>query len=329
MRQVKNSIKTAIVGNRMLRGLLNSATGDFPKIFVYHRFARSRQPGSDALAVDEFIWQLEQLRSGFDVMTVAACLGHFERHGRWPKQSAIVTVDDGYRDFYDIAFPELAKRGLPATFYVTTGFIDRHVWLWPDMLEHAFSVTHADSLTLDLGDGVASFPLHGGDAKRQAWSAVSSHCLKVADHERKALIGSVLAQLGVVLPPHPPSEYEAVTWDQLRDIGSHGIEIGSHTVSHPILSRVPLEELDREVRLSKRRLEEQLGCEVSTFCYPNSSPHDINEAVLGSVRQHYAGAVFGIDLKRWDRHMLPRMGVTEDREDFLWKLYGGESLTGG
>ena len=74
----------------------------------------------------------------FPLVTLANLAGQIKSGIVEPGQ-AVITVDDGYRDFYDIAFPVLREEGVPATFFVTTGFIDGQIWLWPDLLEYALS----------------------------------------------------------------------------------------------------------------------------------------------------------------------------------------------
>jgi peptidoglycan/xylan/chitin deacetylase (PgdA/CDA1 family) len=80
-------------------------------------------------------------------------------------------------------------------------------------------------------------------------------------------------QAGVELPSRPPPESRPLTWDELREMDAAGVEIGSHTVTHPILPHVGGDRLAAELKESRRRLEEMLDREVSLFCYPNGD-HD-------------------------------------------------------
>jgi peptidoglycan/xylan/chitin deacetylase (PgdA/CDA1 family) len=52
---------------------------------------------------------------------------------------------------------------------------------------------------------------------------------------------------------------------------STGIEIGSHTVTHPVLTRVAADRLRHELEQSRSRLEDMLGHPVTMFCYPNGA----------------------------------------------------------
>lgn len=296
-----------------------------PRVLVYHRFA---PPGANIphrVSADQFAWQLDQMRGKFNLLSLSACFDHFERHGRWPERAVVLTIDDGYRDMYRWAFPELLKRGVPATFFVTTRFIDGELLLWPDRLECAVHATLRECVTLQVAGREQTFILDGPLEKFAAWKAFSDYCISVPNAERERFIDEVEALLQVLPPAAQPSAYEASNWDEIREMHRGGIEIGSHTTSHPILSKIDPLLLDAEIARSKKVIEEQLSAAVESFCYPNSAPADINDDVISAVRAAgFKCAVFGTDLFRWEPYRIPRMGITNDRVDFLWKVYGGE-----
>lgn len=59
-----------------------------------------------------------------------------------------------------------------------------------------------------------------------------------------------------------------LSWENIYEMQSAGIDFGSHTLTHPDLTQLPLEHIDREIRESKTKLEDTLGREVSAFAYP-------------------------------------------------------------
>jgi len=325
---LKRTLKKRILSSSGLRQTLNRISGDLPKVFVYHRFLSAEKRESGAICRDEFAWQLDQIKDRFNVITVAECIEYYRSCGCWPRQSVIITIDDGYRDFYEIAFPELVKRGLKATFYATVNFVDGRIWLWPDRLEYALKVTEEKSVRISIYDEIEEIQLNNELERYNAWLRFCNYCLVIPDDNKISFIESLLTELRVNLPEKPVAEYAAVTWTELKEVAGHGIEIGSHTLNHPIMSRLSDERASEEIGDSKKILEERLGTQVSSFCYPNSAPDDITDGVVAAVRLHgYSGAVFGINLKKWDLYRIPRMAVSDNREEFLWKLYGGESLT--
>ncbi|MDD2852259.1 MAG: polysaccharide deacetylase family protein [Desulfuromonadaceae bacterium] len=324
---MRQRLKRIITDSRLLLHILNRSTGNFPKVMVYHRFAPSGVAVPHRVSADIFAWQLDTIQKDFDVISFGDCIARFLHHGFWPKGCVVLTVDDGYSDMYEWAWPELARRKMPATFFVTTRFVDGSFWLWPDQLEYALNQTDCTSCSVSIAGEQVLLSLKNESERSSAWQLFISHCIRSEENQRLSFIRQVLELLAVELPSTPPPEYCAVSWDHLREMQRGGIEIGGHTMSHPILSKISPESLDREIGTCKQILEERLGNPVRSFCYPNSGPGDINNDVIAAVdRAGYSGAVFGTDLASWDRFQTPRMGINDNCIDFVWKLYGGESL---
>jgi peptidoglycan/xylan/chitin deacetylase (PgdA/CDA1 family) len=209
-----------------------------------------------------------------------------------PPNTVVVTVDDGYRDFYRIAYPLLRKHGIPATFFVVTGFVDRKCWLW------------VDRVTYCMGDTAAAQAL-----KEE---------LKQADLEtREARLAQLEESTGARVPAEIPPRYEPCSWDDLREMARGGVELGAHTVTHPILSRIAdPARLAFEVVESKKRLEEELQQPVLHFAYPNGYWRDFGQDAVRLVRAHFAtavSAVTGWNHAGADLHQLYRTPVPVEK----------------
>lgn len=322
---LKHKIKQSIISVPLLLKAIRLITGGLPKVLMYHRFAPPGAKNNHRVSVDEFAWQLDTIRRDFRVISLSECIEYLKLHGSWPKKSVVLTIDDGYRDMYEWAYPELLKRKMPATFFVTTRFIDGEIWLWPDRLEYAIRNTIHKFVSVAFGDTVFKFPLQDDQQRTAAWKALSDHCIGVADHERREFIKTIENILEVSKPHSPSAEYSASTWSELREMHQNGIEIASHTSNHPILSRVDPILLDSEIAGSKTVIEERLGTKIKSFCYPNGMPDDINNTVVSAVcKAGFICSVIASTSVSWDYYRIPRMGVSNDRDDFLWKIYGGE-----
>lgn len=297
-----------------------------PRVFMYHRFARSPEPRKTDLAT--FDSHLRTLRRSFRVMTMQELGRYLRRDGRAPAHAAVITVDDGYRDFCEVAAPALRAHGMRATLYVTTRFAAGGFWLWPDALEHALSVT--DAAELDLGER-GRWPLGGDGAGRsRAWAELVDRCVRLPNDDRQALIAAALEALGVDLPTTPPPEYAAASPAELRELADDGFEIGAHTETHPILSRLSPDALRQEIRGAKRQLEEWLGREVSSFCYPNGQRDDYDEAVKAEVRaagfESAVAAYFHHDVAS-DPYDVKRYSGSVTEEQFERNAFGIEYLS--
>lgn len=308
-----------------LRSFPALIAGQFPRVFVYHRFVPGKEIHPHRVSAEEFSWQLKRIARQYRVLSLNACLEHYQQKGSWPEKSVVITVDDGYHDFYQWAYPELRRLSLPATFFVTVNFVDKKKMLWPDRLHWAIENTDKKILHFNLEKRKFKFFLRDDKEKFAAWKNLSDFCVESHDHVKWDLINSVEMKLGVSPPDEAPADYAPVTWDQLLEMSNNGIEIGCHTLNHPVLSRIPSDQLHDEIVVSKQILEKKLNKPVHTICYPNSRPGDINDQVVSVVKKAgYKGAPFGSDLTSWEPFMIPRMGASSDRTDFESKLNGLE-----
>jgi peptidoglycan/xylan/chitin deacetylase (PgdA/CDA1 family) len=326
---MRQRLKKLICGNQMLLRVVNTISDRLPRVLVYHRFAAPDAPVPHRVNAATFAWQLDTIKKNFDVITFGECITRFLQQGAWPEGCVILTIDDGYADMYQYAWPELAKRNLPATFFVTTAFVDGTLWLWPDRLEYALLKTDCTECNITISEKQITLSLNTNQERSVAWMLCSDHCISLQNSERLAFIKQLEEQLEIEPPLAPPPEYAAVTWEQLQEMQAGGIEIGGHTTNHPILSKIPPELLDDEIGQCRKLIQEHLDTPINSFCYTNSGPGDINDAVIAAVvKAGYSGAVFGTNLAAWgDRYQVPRMGISDDQTDFIWKLCGGESLT--
>jgi peptidoglycan/xylan/chitin deacetylase (PgdA/CDA1 family) len=324
---MRRAFKRIVASSPGLLRLLNRISGNQPKVFVYHRFSPSGVSIPHRVDAETLAWQLDVMRRDFEIISFEECIDRYLKTDIWPRGCVILTIDDGYRDMYEHAWHELRKRNLPATFFVTTGFVNDNLWLWPDRLEYVLRNAQPSKYSIEMGGKEIAINLETHGSIAGIWKVFSDYCISVNDKLRISFIDTIEKTLAVTRPSVPPPEYSPVSWSQLREMQADGIEIGGHTVTHPILSKLDIDSLDGEVSVCRQILQEGLSAPIQTFCYPNSGPGDINEDVLSAVfRAGYKGAVFGTDLNDWDRFRVPRMGLSNDRTDFLWKLYGGEVL---
>ena len=278
------ALNKAIFRSLRLVGVVRATqwlTRNSPRLFMYHRFG----PTSDGkrLGVQDFERQLRELQSRFRLMTFGDLAALLSADKPVPAYSAVITVDDGYADFHEYAFPVLRKLGVPASLYVTTGFIDRELWLWPDQLEYVLKSANPQTLRWRHGGHQLELPLMTVAERRAAWSRMVPILLGMPNSEMRAAIDAVSSQVGVAIPTGQPAEYAAANWDQLRELVQNGIEVGPHTRTHPSLTRIPDAELREEIAGSKLRVEQMLGVRCQTFCYPNGTPDDVSPRVKAEV----------------------------------------------
>ena len=273
-------IRTA--GNLGLYEVARLLTSGHPKILMYHRF--SEHGGHEATGRESFRQQMEYVSRHYNPMTLEALCGYLESGKKPPRNTIVVTVDDGYRDFYDIAWPVLQEYSVPATLFATTGFISGDLWLWPDKISwlldnapHATPAFQWKSLTIEENELCS-------DAQK-IWKRLIDFLLTVPDPEKHEIIASLAASWHLEFPEAAPNGYEACSWDELREMQQAGIEIGGHTVTHPTLGQVDPRQAEREIKDCRRHIEFELGRPPCSFCYPNGMPDDFSSHLMKQVEE--------------------------------------------
>ncbi|HEY3797713.1 MAG TPA: polysaccharide deacetylase family protein [Caulobacteraceae bacterium] len=290
---------------------------------------------------------------------------HFEEHllvlrgfrrvplAQLPAASAVgqpriaVTFDDGYADNLHNAKPLLDKYETPATMFVSSGYVlDRRPYWWDELQQLLLRPGPLPpTLAVAIGGAAREFPLddeatYGGVyAQSRAWSvatrgdpsgrhaAYRELCAAIrglAPDRRLEALDDVRAAIGAAAM----DDGEACTADEIRQLREPGlIEIGGHTCTHPILSRLSVAEQQREISQGKAALEEMLGEPIRTFAYPFGTRADYTAETAACVRHagfaqacsNFEGRVRG----RTDPFQLPRYLVRDwDGETFEKKLTG-------
>jgi peptidoglycan/xylan/chitin deacetylase (PgdA/CDA1 family) len=240
---------------------------------------------------------------------------------------AAITIDDGYLDAYEVALPILRAHKLPATIFVVTGFLDGKIWLWTDKLRMVLLETKARSRSFDVGEQTLKLDLNGRRSRLEAAARANALLKRLPDEEKEIAITRIATSLGVEIPDLPVEAYRPLSWAQLREMEDAGIDAGSHTVSHPILTNLMSNQLQSELRDSKLRLEDVLAHEVSLFCYPNGDTDDnVQREVAHAGYRCAVTTIHGLSGRDADPLALRRINGEPDLAHFAQSVSGFEEL---
>ena len=234
-------------------------------VFIFHRVL----PKSDPLFPNEpdaqsFARTLGWIKSWFNVLPLDAAVDHLKRQDL-PARAAVITFDDGYADNRTIALPILLQHGLTATFFIATGFLDGGR-MWNDTVIESVRLCKEISLDLtplDLG----THDIADISKKRNAIQTIIGK-IKYLPVTERANLTERIAEIAGVIPP----DNLMMTSAQVVEMRGAGMQIGAHTVSHPILASIGLEEARDEIAGSKTYLERLLDERTALFAYPNGKP---------------------------------------------------------
>jgi peptidoglycan/xylan/chitin deacetylase (PgdA/CDA1 family) len=232
------------------------------------------------------------------------------------ENTVVVTFDDGYKDNHDVALPILRKHGIRATIFVASQYLAGGA-MWNDRFLEAMRASVGRSVDLEeagLGKArVASLEDASGLAQRTL-----SSIKRWPQARRERFVDEFVKSCD-----YDGGQRVMLNASEVAALAEAGMEIGAHTVSHPILSTLSADESWKEIADSKAALERVLGRGVATFAYPNGRPNkDFTDADVERVkRAGYIGAV----TTRWacataaaDAFQVPRQGIWGANRAKLW-----------
>jgi peptidoglycan/xylan/chitin deacetylase (PgdA/CDA1 family) len=323
--KAKKSLKS-VIRLPFIRSLLLRLTKDIPRIFIYHRFSKNTELWG--ISEKNFEWQLGEIRKSFEPMKLGDYIKKKNDNGS-RRAPVIITVDDGYSDFYDIAYPLLAKSRVPATLFITTRFIEGEMWFWWDKLKYVLSKTDLKLKEFNHNGRVFQVNMSTPRRRNESWKLLSGYCLTLSEEEKTGFIDRFARSMDVEVPSTPEDRSRPMSWSDIAEVSKNGIEIGSHTLNHPIMTNLDDRQARREIEESKKEIEKRAGVPVETFAYPNGMSDDYNKNLKEMVSESgYCCAVVSHDgiCDLDERYAITRMSPSNDKTDFLWKLYGMNHL---
>jgi peptidoglycan/xylan/chitin deacetylase (PgdA/CDA1 family) len=275
-------------------------------VLTYHRVLATPDPLlPDEVDAARFEWHIRFLAEHFSMLKLGEAVERLHA-ASLPQRSVCITLDDGYASNYEIALPILKRYGACATCFVATGYMDGGI-MWNDTVIEA--VRRSALSELDLRSlGLGHYPLNSAEARRRAIDGILAAVKYLSQAERAErvraiteLAGSDLRSLGLMMSA-----------EQIRNLHGSEVEIGAHTVSHPILARLEDAAASQEIRQSRLDLEELVRAPIRSFAYPNGKPGlDYERTHVDMVREAgFAAAVstaWGPARSTGDRWQVPRL----------------------
>lgn len=294
-------------------------------ILTYHRFsANGYAAHTSAHAFNE---QLAYLKTHYQVVPLSEIVERLYANGTLPAGMAAITIDDGYSDSYEIAYPLLKRYGAPATIFLVTDFVERYAWMWTDKVRYLTGQARAQEVALTIDGERTRFELDDHASRVGAAERINGALKRLEDEMKEETIKQLAAMLEVIIPATPPDHYSAVSWEEVHEMSLNGIEFGSHTLTHPILTNVSEEQLRRELSESRTHIESVLRRRIDQFCYPNGN---YDERVADEVvRAGYGCAVtteVGLVEAGDERFTLRRIHTEHDLPHFLQSTSGFEQM---
>lgn len=311
---MKKAIATRLLCRSGLRALLGRAI-EWSGVLVlnYHRVGNGKDSPFDrglwSADAEAFTDQIRFCKSQLDLITpddiprvVANGSGRY----------ALITFDDGYRDNYEIAFPILKAEGVPATFFITTGFVDAPLLPWWDEIAWMVRTSRQDRVELPRWIP-APISFDEPDREEAVRTLLRAYKVMPAESTDRYLDAIAEATRSGRCGKCEGSGFW-MNWEMLREMRAAGMTVAGHTVTHPILARAPRERQREEILECGTRLAEEMGEPMSYFSYPVGGPNSFNSVTHDCLREagvRYAFSYYG-GFRRfgdWNNYDVRRVAV--------------------
>jgi len=280
-------------------------------ILCYHRVGTEGAPYHSRLDPRIFDAQLSYLKRNYRLVPLSQMCQELQDDSAVPPTLAI-TFDDGYRDLYTHAFPTLRRLQVPATIYLIGECMRTGIAPWYDRV---FSAIHsAPGTTLEVClETPQIFKIDSPESRSLvAWTIVC-YLRSLPDEDRREWCTNFERC-------HPAREEELqncmLDWAEVREMSQAGISFGAHTWTHPSVSRLSTEAMDRELGETRAFLEAALQTEIGDFAYPFGKPEDCSALAESFLsRSKYRSAVTtseGINTSATHPLRLRRLQIGEE-----------------
>lgn len=289
---------------------------------MYHRVIPRHHARRDSVEAGMFVTpatfsrHLAWLEAEFRVLPLHEIVDRIETRRALPARACAITFDDGWRDNYDYAFPELRRRALPATIFAVSERVGTLGAFWTDEICARMGEL-PKRMRKQIARRFAEF--QSGDPVK----VLLNHLKGVSDKQREG----VLEALRREAQPRPQRR-ELLNWEELGRLSAGGVDIEAHGATHAILRGLSVGEIEFELRSSMNTLREHGYARHRLLAYPNGD-HDADVRRI-ALEVGYKAAVTtasGLFQTDGDPMTIPRIGLHDDvsrtRAEFLYRLPRG------
>ena len=267
-------------------------------ILMYHRVipeSKARLKVQAGMYVDPLTFEmhLKYLKEKFDILPLheIPTLIHKTNNSNCGRMRAFLTIDDGWRDNYEFAFPLLNKYEIPATIFLPTGYIGTKKMFWTDQL--ALLLGGLENITDDqkmsrISNRIAQEIINIRGNYSEHYENIVGRLNNTTQDEIISCISEISSHFHIDLQN---SERHYLTMEELHEMGKSGlIFYGSHTVNHKTLTSLNRQDVKRELEQSKDWLlnNKLVEHEFIPFSYPNGDFNSNIEKMVKSAGYHLA-----------------------------------------
>lgn len=320
------------LGYYHLLHFLNKSDGNSLLILMYHALVEDSLKNFDwiqrrKVSGSEFRSQVLFLSKHYQVVTLDAAIDCLLNSEPFCRPTVALTFDDGDESVYEIAWPILKEHGMCATIFPLTSWIDGTLIPW--WLDLAGIVKGIDLKKVGIAEvekavdtdlGLDVMKLTDIETQRMLLTRLKY----ILQSQLPDRVGTVLSRLMSLMPPESivaPELDHPLTWEEIREMSTAGMEFGAHTCSHVNLGLVSQEQAEQEILRSKTEIEKHTRKSVVGFAYPfggDAAAYSAARGVLESGGFKYAcTTIGGRNTHVTDRYLLKRSTLPATQSEAL------------
>ncbi|GEM_PF-308172 len=305
--------------------LVRESLGFKVPILMYHKISREPDPFFPSISERTFKEQMVYIKRYYQIISLDDLVMCLRSGEKLPRRSIVVTFDDGNAQTLKLVSPILEGLKVPVTVFLSANLAEENNFIWTDLLRLQFKLTKLNQYAIQLNGNRREWHLTNVRERLQAAEEISRKLKKMVNHERKNLMDQLDHDLKVK-PSELPNDW-LLTGKQIQHLVKTNIKFGAHTLTHPILSRMPLNEARYEIFESKRWLENILNEKVKHFAYPNGEVGDFTEEHQNFVAQagfdSASSTIIGLNDFSTNPYVLRRIYAAEESlANFASRLVG-------
>lgn len=301
-------------------------------ILMYHGFFDESNPegieqySGRWCSIQNFKEQMHHLKQEYNVIPLEHLIDSYIRDKPVPDKTVVITMDDGYRSDYSLAYPVLRQEQIPASIFVCTSFVDSKEYMWSDRIEYAIWKSENDALRIKVSNESRYYKTASESDKVKSVADIKAKLGLLSHDERVSVIKEIEDRTRKRISVETTTTLQLpVQWSEIRDMVSDGIvSIGSHSIRHPNLTTCTDQQLEEEIVESRRIIESRVGGECRLFCYPGGKYNDrVKQSVIRAGYKCALAVKGGYETQdNADKFELARIGIhrTLSIHDFICRL---------
>ncbi len=237
------------------------------RVLTYHRVnhasaQRHLDPCTLSATPQGFADQMAYLAKHHNVVSIDEVRRALAGDEPLPERAVMISFDDAYRDFEEHAWPVLRHFKLPALLFVPSAFPNQGIPFWWDVIyEMIFA---SDRSALKSNDQM--WPLHNRRAKQVAHLELTRQCLQLSSGNPSDFVKQLAAD-----NHYDPRSSSTMSWESIRQLAHEGLDLGAHSRTHPVLSRMDAGQITAEITGSMQDILRETGYSPRSFAYPSGA----------------------------------------------------------